>query len=163
MRTERRASVVIVIVLTSLVVGCSDRRVPNPITHSPSSPSPQTPSGPTLPTIPQSPVSIYSVSGVVSEVTSAGNKPAEGVEVYCEPCGPPLGHSGRFTDSQGRFSFDGDAGGMAAGHLDLYLAKQGYVLPGHPDESGPDGLGWMGKLGVTVAGNTRLDIHIVRK
>jgi hypothetical protein len=160
MRTQTRGSVALALMVAALVVGCSDGTARNPIL---TSPPPQTPLAPTPTPTPQPPAQIYSVSGVVFEVTSAGNTPAEGVEVYCEPCGPPLGHSGRFTDRQGRFSFDGEAGGMLAGVLDLYLAKQGYVLPDQPDESGPNGLGWMGKLRVTVTGNTHFNIQIVRK
>jgi hypothetical protein len=45
----------------------------------------------------------------------------------------------------------------------MLLAKKGYVLPNQPDESGADGLGWMGSVAVVVAADTRYDIQIVRK
>ena len=86
----------------------------------------------------------------------------KGVEVYCDPCGP-FGHSARFTDADGRYSFDGEDGRVGAGTIPLWLAKQGYKLPNQPDESGPDGLSWMGSVAVVVAGDTRRDIHIIRK
>jgi hypothetical protein len=99
----------------------------------------------------------------VFEVTSAGNTPVEGVEVYCEPCGPPDGHTGRTTDARGRYNFDRETGGVPLGTYPLLVAKKGYVLPNQPDESGSDGFGWMGSVAVIVAADTRHDIQIVRK
>ena len=68
----------------------------------------------------------------------------------------------RFTDALGVYSFDG-VGGVAAGAISVLLAKQGYVLLNHPDESGASGFGWMGTTRVQVIGDTRHDIEIKRK
>ena len=141
-------------VLSTLAWSCGDERRPVPITPTP----PQTPSVPT----PPAPATLFTLSGVVFEVTASGNTPVRGVEVYCEPCGPPLGHSFRQTDADGVYSFEGE-GGVATGSIELLLAKQQYVLPNQPDQSGPSGLGWMGKVIVTVTADTRRDIQIVRK
>ena len=155
MRTQRRASAVVAaMVLATLVLACSDDTTPNPIAPT----LPQTPSTPT----PPSPPSIYTLAGVVFEMTSAGNIPVEGVTVYCDPCGPPIGHSSRETGADGVYSFDG-AGGVAAGGIQLLLHKRGYVLPNQPDMSGPSGDSWMGIVTVTVAGDTRFNIGIIRK
>ena len=140
--------------LSTLAWGCGDERRPIPITPTP----PQIPSTPT----PPAPATLFTLSGVVFEVTASGNTPVQGVEVYCEPCGPPDGHSARHTDANGVYSFDG-AGGVATGAIELLLAKSGFVLPDQPDQSGPSGLSWMGKVRVTVTGDTRRDIQIVRK
>ena len=110
---------------------------------------------------PPVPVTLYTLSGVVFEVTSVGRTPVPGVEVYCEPCGPPDGHSARFTDALGAYSFDGP-GGVARGTIQMMLAKQGYGLPNQPEQSGTMG-GWMGITVVTVQGDTRHDIEITRK
>ena len=154
MRTQTRASAVAtVVVLATLVWGCSDdRRSPTPITPTPP------PSAPA----PAPPVSLYTLSGVVFEVTSAGKTPVQGVEVYCDPCGPPLGHSSRHTEANGLYSFDG-AGGVASGQIALWLAKRGYKLPDQPDQSGSGGNSWMGSVSVTVTGDTRFDVELVRK
>lgn len=155
MRTQTRASAIATaMVLATLVLGCSDERAPSPTAPTP----PQTPSTPT----PASPAILYTLSGVVFEVTSAGNTPVEGVEVYCEQCGPPDGHSLRCTDANGVYSFDG-ASGVTAGRIELLLAKRGYILPNQPDLSGPSGNSWMGRLSVTVTGDTRYDIQIIQK
>ena len=100
----------IAIVLATLVVACgSDDTTPSPI-------------APTPP--PTAPAAIYTLSGVVFEVTSAGNIPVEGVTVYCDPCGPPEGHSFRSTGADGVYSFDG-AGGVGVGSTMLFLSKRG--------------------------------------
>ena len=155
MRTHTRASAVVTaLVLATLILGCSDDTAPSPVAPTP----PQTPSTPT----PPSPATIYTLSGVVFEVTSAGNIPVEGVTVYCDPCGPPEGHSFRSTGADGLYSFDG-AGGVGVGSIMLFLSKRGYVLPNQPDISGPNGDGYMGGVTVRVTGDTRYNIEIVKK
>ena len=156
MTHTRACTVGTAFVLATLVLGCSDRETPTPTAPSVPSPAPPPPSPPPSSTI-------YSLSGEVFEVFADGSRrPVEGVEVYCDPCGPPLGHSARHTDAAGVYSFDG-AGGVAPGAVPLVLAKRGYVLPNQPDRSGPNGDGWMGSITVTVTGDTRYDIQIVRK
>jgi hypothetical protein len=154
MRTQTRASAVaIALILAALVLACSDDTTPSPIAP----PPPQ----PTTPT-PAPPATIYSLSGVVFEVTSAGNTPVEGVDVYCDSCGPPIGHSSRLTGADGVYSFDGE-GGVTAGGIPLFLHKRGYILPNQPDQSGPNGDSWMGSVSVRVSGDTRFNIQIIRK
>jgi hypothetical protein len=93
---------------------------------------------------------------VVYETIATGRRPVEGVQVYCERCGPPEGHSSRNTDGNGYFSFYG----VAAGSTDVLLAKRGYGLP---DQPGQGDAGWMGVANAVVTGDTRLDIQVVRK
>jgi hypothetical protein len=145
----RAAAVATAMVLATVMWGCSDGRGPNRPTP------PQTPAPTPVPVL-------YALSGVVFEVTSAGNTPVEGVEVYCDPCGPPDGHSFRHTAADGVYSFDG-TGGVAPGRFQLFVAKRGYVLPNQPDLSGPSGDGWMGSVSVTVTSDTRYDIQLIRK
>ena len=45
----------------------------------------------------------------------------------------------------------------------VLLAKKGYKLPGVPDQSGADGLGWMGGTTALVEADTHFDIEIVPK
>ena len=152
MRTQARPfKVGIAIVLATLVVACgSDDTTPSPIAPTPPPPPPT------------APAAIYTLSGVVFEVTSAGNTPVEGVTVYCDPCGPPEGHSFRSTGADGVYSFDG-AGGVGVGSTMLFLSKRGYVLPNQPDISSPNGDGSMGGVTVRVTGDTRYDIEIIKK
>jgi hypothetical protein len=155
MRTQTRVyAVATALVLATLVLACSDDTTPSPIAPTP----PQTPTTPT----PAPPGTLYTLSGVVFEVTSAGNMPLQGVEVYCEPCGPPDGHSLQQTGADGVYSFAG-AGGVAPGRIRMLLAERGYILPNQPDMSGPDGTGWMGSVTVPVTGDTRYDIQIMQK
>ena len=156
MSVARRARAVPAVVLAAFLWGCGDG-----ITAGPNAPTPTPAPSPSTPT-PGPPEILYTLSGVVFEMTGAGRVPVEGVEVYCEPCGRPGGHSARFTDGRGAYSFDG-TGGVAAGSIPMLLSKRGYVLPGQPDQAGPDGLGWMGNTSVQVSGDTRFDIQIVRK
>lgn len=159
MRTHKRVlAVAAAVVLATSISACGDGSGPSPVRPTP----PVTP--PAAPT-PSPPATLYTLSGVVFEVTSAGNTPVEGVEVYCEPCGPPDGHSLRQTDAKGAYSFDGPGGVASTGMTVIWMlvAKKGYVLPGQPDGSGPNGDGWMGTVNVTVAGDTRYDIQIIRK
>jgi hypothetical protein len=161
MKVQKRASAATAMVLATLLYGCSEELQRSPITPT----SPQNPLAGQTPAAqpPAAPGTLYTLSGLVFEVTSAGNRPIEGVEVYCEQCGPPLGHSGRFTDRNGAYSFDGAGGVAGPSSVELLVAKQGYILPRQPDQSGPSGLGWMGSVVVAVGGDTRYNIQIIRK
>ena len=116
------------------------------------------PTGPTV--TPPSPIPIATtpgtLSGVVFERTAAGNVSVEEVEVYCESCsdGPGI----VFTDSDGVYSF----GEVGNGRSHLLVAKLGYKLA-KPDEVYSGGISWMGKVIVTVSGETRFDIELVRQ
>jgi len=95
---------------------------------------------------------------VVFELTPDGRAVVADVEVYCESCDPPLGHSMTKTDAAGSYNFNQAEDGS---HL-VMLSKQGYRLP-RPDWTGPGGIGWMGGINAPVAGDTRFDIEIVRE
>ena len=91
----------------------------------------------------------YPLSGVVFEVTSAGNTPVEGVEVLLRAVRSTRWSQRWYTAADGVYSFDG-SGGVATGRIELLLAKRGYILPNQPDLSGPSGNSWMGRVSVTV-------------
>jgi hypothetical protein len=91
----------------------------------------------------------FTVSGVVFEMTAAGQAPVQGVWMWCDDCDEsdvnPL-----YTDANGFYTFSGLPNGVHP----LLLSKSGYslVAPTH----GP------GEKDVTVNGNTRFDIQLVR-
>ncbi len=93
---------------------------------------------------------VYTLSGVVSEVTSAGEVPVEDVWVYCDSCGHD-GHTGVYTDSRGYYIFPE----VLPGSTPLVIHKDGYdVVDPVP--------GFANKV-VTVNGDTRFDIRLVRR
>jgi len=98
------------------------------------------------------------LSGVVFEVVNAERWPVAGVEVYCDACGPPLGHTLTRTDSNGVYELNGAPAGLTR----VLLSKSGFKLP-QPAWVGPAGFGWMGGVDVAVNGDTRFDIEIVRQ
>jgi hypothetical protein len=104
-----------------------------------------------------------SLSGVVFEVTATGQVPIPGVSLYCDACGE-FGHTAKTTDKDGFYSFSGDiahGGGMwlpPSNTAYLIVQKEGYRdPPGLP--RGPVSQGWRD---VTVKGDTRFDIQLVR-
>ena len=116
---------------------------------------------PALPTLtptptptPTQPVGAGTLTGMVFELVGDEIKPVEGVQVYCDACGG--GHVSSFTETTGAYSFTD----VLAGVYPLYVAKQGYALPG---SAAPTSGGWMGKIDVRVAGDTRRDIQIVEQ
>jgi len=142
----------VVLLVCVLVARCAEGPGPVPVAPTPPPAAQPTPSPP--------PVTVYyAVSGIVYEETSAGKIPVAGVDVYCEICDPPLGHSLQVTDAKGAYRF------AQAPQQTIYLsiAKPGYVLPNQPDQSGADGLGAMGTVGVVVGGDTVRDIQIAKK
>jgi hypothetical protein len=97
----------------------------------------------------------YTLSGVVSEVTAAGSVPAEGVQLYCDSCGSPDGHTFTSSDANGFYTFAWARNGVHP----LLVWKDGY-----------DVIDPMGRLAdgtavknATVDGDTRFDIQIVRR
>ena len=160
MKTYASTFGIVALTLAMLGSGCSDGRARSPTAPQPPAPTPAPTPAPPQPPAPEI---LYSLSGVIFEETSTGRVPVENVEIYCEPCGRPGGHSARFTDAQGAYSFDGPQGGVAVGTFEISLAKKGFVLPGQPDQSGASGLGSMGRVPVTIRGDTRLDVQILRK
>lgn len=122
------------------------------------------------PAAPPSPGFIYgpgyvltdaSLSGVVTERTTDEQTPIEGVRVYCDACGA-TGHTWRFTDKNGRYTFQGDlAGGggvwLASGYVTpLFVQKEGFVVITPSLDSS-------GQVTVMVHGNTEFDVQMQRR
>ena len=103
---------------------------------------------------PTAPRQTFTLSGIVFEVTSTGEIPVDGVEVYCDSCGVPDGHSFRYTDSRGFYSFDG----VYDGNNPLLVRKTGYRVI-DPVRTFPDGTGVRNAV---VSGNTSYNIAIGR-
>ena len=117
-------------------------------------------------------VAIYTLSGVVSEVTPTGRTPLEGVRVdeySCEEISPaPPFFPGKgcpvlifqtvTTDKQGRYTFSGLYAGK---ENSIGVSKEGFEDPlGSSD--GPEGPGTNNQA-VTIDGDTRLDVQLVRR
>jgi hypothetical protein len=100
-------------------------------------------------------VGSYILSGVVYEVTAAGRVAVEGVDVYCDSCGSPVGHTAVFTDANGVYSLSWSSNGL---HV-LLIRKAGYALP-QPTVRYNGGLEG---VTATVNGDTRFDIELVRR
>ena len=97
----------------------------------------------------------FTLSGVVFEATPEGNVPIEGVEVYCDSCGSPVGHTFANTDADGFYSFAWAANGVHP----LFVTKDGYTLF-DPTGRLQDRLG---RISATVNGDTRFNIQLVRR
>jgi hypothetical protein len=93
----------------------------------------------------------YTLSGLVYELTEAGQVPIEGVEVYCDSCGSPDGHTFVDTDADGFYSLSWTTNGVHP----LLVRKAGYALAVTRDPSG--------RISATVNGDTRFDIQLVRR
>jgi hypothetical protein len=92
---------------------------------------------------------------VVFEMTAGTLVGVEGVEVYCDTCGP-VGHSHRFTDRTGEYDFGEVANGRP---LLVVGARTGYSLLQREDAIA----GWMGSIRATVRGDSRFNIELVRQ
>jgi hypothetical protein len=100
-------------------------------------------------------VASYILSGVVCDVTAAGRVASEGVDVSCDSCGSPVGHTSVFTDANGVYSLSWSSTGV---HV-LLITKAGYLLaqPTVRYNGGLEG------VVATVNGHTRFDIELVRR
>jgi hypothetical protein len=100
----------------------------------------------------------FTISGVVFELTAAGRAPLDNVDLYCDSCGEiGVGHTFTRTDTNGYYTFVG----VFAGSNPIQVSKAGYRDP----TGAPMGAGspqWFMRQ-VTVVGDTRLDIELVRK
>jgi hypothetical protein len=94
----------------------------------------------------------YTLSGIAFEVTPSGQSPLEGVEVYCDGCGSPEGHTFVNTDKDGFYSFSWAFNGATP----LLVRKAGYDVL---DTVGS----FPGQVVATVKGDTRFDIKLVRR
>jgi hypothetical protein len=129
----------------------------SPSPGAPSVPVPQP--GPAPPPANSYQLSDATLSGVVSEMGSDGQAPIEGVRVYCEACEP--GHADAITDASGVYGFHGVWVSPLA-PTTLWVNRSGYQDPaGLPaPTTSPSGPGWRE---VTVNGDTRFDIQLVRR
>lgn len=148
MTTTRTSTGLAVFCATVLLITACDRS--DRTSRFPLSASPTVTPAPT----PTATVTTGTLSGVVFEVTAAGNAPVEGVQVYCDACGE--GHADSFTDSDGAYRFTD----VKTAIYPLWVAKQGYSLA---NRTGLAGAGWMGSINVTVDRDTRFDIEIIRQ
>ena len=117
-------------------------------------------------------IAIYTLSGVVSEVTPSGLTPLEGARVHeysCEevlPAPPFFPGTGCpvlifqtvTTDRQGRYSFSGLYSGK---ENSIAVSKEGFEDP-FGSSDGPEGPG-ANDQAVTIDGDTRLDVQLVRR
>jgi hypothetical protein len=97
----------------------------------------------------------YILSGVVFEITTAGQVPIEGVEVYCDSCGSPTGHTSVHTDADGIYSLAWALNGVHP----LLVRKAGYEIY-DPTGKLRDAYG---RISATVHGDTRFDIQLARR
>jgi len=94
-------------------------------------PSPAVPPSPN-PYAPGYVLTAVSLSGVVTERNATEQTPLEDVRVYCDACGV-VGHTWRFTDKNGRYTFPSDlasGGGVWLSARDatpLIVQKDGFV------------------------------------
>lgn len=136
-------------VVTAVIIlaGCKyDSQPRTPLSATPVPVLTVTPAQPRLP---------HTLSGVVFEATASGRAAVEGVEVYCDNCGSPDGHTLVYTGGDGRYSF----AWAYDGGIPLQIKKDGYSVAG-ASQTFPDG------RGVRVAqvnGDTTFDIEIVRR
>jgi hypothetical protein len=117
-------------------------------------------------------VAIYTLSGVVSEMTPAGLTPLEGARVdeySCEEIlpAPPFFPGKRClvsivqtvtTDKQGGYSFSGLYPGR---ENSIGVSKDGFE-DAFGSSDGPEGPG-SNHQAVTISGDTRLDVQLVRR
>ena len=94
----------------------------------------------------------YTLSGVAFEMTSAGRVALEGVEVYCDGCGSPVGHTFAYTDKDGFYTFSW----VQEGAMPLLVSKAGY------DVLNTVGT-FPGQVVATVKGDTRFDVQLARR
>lgn len=110
---------------------------------------------PTTIAAPAPPPTPHTLSGLVFESTATGRVPVEGVHVYCDGCGSPVGHTSVFTAADGLYSF----GWAYDSVLPLLVQKQGYTVVGATAILS-DGFA---RRSVTINGDTQFDIELVRR
>ena len=134
----RRLSMAVSIAL--LICGCNGSTEPFRIPATPSAIPPSSP--------PPTVLRGGALSGVVYEVTAAGDVPLEGVHVYWSE------YRGTDTDRQGAYSIPDVHNGIQP----VWVAKDGYKFA--VDIPHPAGEPWRDVL---VDGDTRFDIKLVRR
>jgi hypothetical protein len=141
------------VVLALGLSGCNGASSPLPTTPSAVQPPAPVPTPPG--TFPPGVLNDYTLSGVVFELTTTGQTPIEGVEVYCELCGAET-HSWARTDSNGSYSFTG-VWTTPGVRTPVMFRKEGYT---DPPGTVSNESGWRLTL---VTGDTRFDVELVRK
>ena len=100
------------------------------------------------------------LSGMVFELTPSGRGPIEGVILHCGTCGAET-HAWAYTNSEGLYEFIGvwlDGFPVTT----IWVEKDGFGdPPGLPTQ--PQPFGGPGSRTVTINGDTRLDIELVRR
>ena len=97
----------------------------------------------------------YVLSGVVFEITEAGRIPIDGVELYCDSCGSPDGHTFVTTNADGFYRLEWTANGVHP----LFVTKAGYEIF-DPTGTRRDAIG---RISATVRGDTTFDVQLVRR
>lgn len=154
----RRSATLQALGLTVLMFGC-DKSVGTP--NSPSAPTP-TPIPSPAPSLPN-PTADSVLSGVVFEVTSKGRAPLAGVTVHLETCGksncprPFIAAHDVKTGEDGAYRI----AGVYNGDLNYFWVRNEVYDLVNPMAPGtcPDGCDRV----VTVNGDTRLDVDVVRR
>jgi len=145
MTTQALARSAFLLAVASIVSCSSGNSVPTstPVSATPIPPPVSSPAPRSAPN---------TLSGIVYESTGAGRVAIAGVEVYCDGCGSPDGHTFANTGSDGRYSFSWTYDGL----VPLLVRKAGYSVVGSSREF-PDGTG---TRVATVNGDTQFDIQL---
>ena len=93
----------------------------------------------------------YVLSGMVFETTEEGRVPLDGVVLYCDGCGSPVGHTFVTTDADGLYRFGWTLNGK---NWIQFHSKDGYRYAGPIEPNG---------IPVNVNGDTRFDIELVKR
>jgi hypothetical protein len=99
-----------------------------------------------------------SLSGLIYESTPTGRAPIPGAVVYCERCGE-ITHTWATADANGFYRFPGEL--TTGGGIWLSPGQPTPILVGGVNfEPQP----WLGRsLSVTITGDTRVDVELVRR
>lgn len=95
----------------------------------------------------------YTLSGLVFEETPTGRAPVADVEIYCDSCGSPNGHTVVYTDANGFYSLAWTYNGANP----LFVTKANYEIA---DPKLKDGFG---RVTPIVGGDTRFDVQLARR
>lgn len=93
----------------------------------------------------------FVLSGMVYETTPDGRAPLDGVVLYCDGCGSPVGHTFVTTDANGLYRFAWTLNGK--NWIQVH-SKDGYRYAGPIEPNG---------IPVQVNGDTRFDIELVKR
>ena len=88
---------------------------------------------------------------MVYESTPGGRVPLDGVVLYCDGCGSPVGHTFVTTDANGLYRFAWTLNGK---NWIQFVSKDGYRYAGPFEQLG---------IPVNVNGDTRFDIELVKR